>query len=282
MPLLGAVAIMAILAASSANAGGSAQAGLTIAILDLAEIPALAPPKPVSTDHSAWRTSFGAERKSEPKLTPSSPGSPLAAIADADAVLIQGVHAAAPLRRMFPPSTWRLIVSRGLASPENSPRGTNAHGDAATAIAIKARSDLRVTARTAGLSLETPDAQAALGAPQTTATAVRLVDAGRAIWLASVTLPVGCGSANDCPARQQLNAWRATKRGDGELTVVGGRTQRGETGRPPAPERSAACAAHGIDADSPSKQISLSAAEIAYKSAPGCISMIRLDAPPEN
>lgn len=278
-PRLGPAVIAAVLAASSAAIGGagSAQAadGLTIAILDLAEVPDLAPPKPTRAEPSAWRTSFGSERKNEPNVKPSSPDSPLAAIADADAVLIQGVHAAAKLRRLFPPRTWRLIVSRGLADASRA-----ASADAATtAIAIKARPELRVTARTAGLRLEAPDAQATLSAPQTTATAVRLVDAGRAIWLASVALPVGCSGASDCPARQQLNAWRATKRGDGELTVIGGRTQAEHAARAPTAGNALPCTAHGIDADSPWQQIQLPTTENPQKSASGCIAMIRLDAP---
>jgi len=99
MPPFGAAVIAASISVSPATAGGSRPdqptGGLTIAILDLAEVPTLAPPKPVRAEQSAWRTSFGSERKSEPKVKASSPDSPLAAIADADAVLIQGVHAAA-------------------------------------------------------------------------------------------------------------------------------------------------------------------------------------------
>jgi hypothetical protein len=285
MPRLGAAVIAASIAVSPATAGGSrpdeATGGLTIAILDLAEVPALAPPKPMRTDQSAWRTSFGSERKSEPKVKASSPDSPLAAIADADAVLIQGVHAAAPLRRLFPPRTWRLIVSRDLAAAANSPRGTNAGSDAAiTAIAIKARPDLRVTARAAGLRLEATEAQDDSGAsPQTTVTAVRLVDAGRAIWLASVALPAGCREASACPARQQLNAWRDTKRGDGELTVIGGRTQAEQSGRAPTVENPTACTAHGIDADSHWQSIPVPALENLQNPTSGCITMIRLGDP---
>ncbi|WP_439541593.1 hypothetical protein [Hyphomicrobium sp.] len=280
-PRLGPAVIAAVLAVSFAAIGGagSAQAadGLTIAILDLAEVPDLAPPKPLRAEPSAWRTSFGSERKNAPNVKPASPDSPLEAIANADAVLIQGVHAAAKLRRLFPPRTWRLIVSRGLA---DASRAANiGAGTTTTAIAIKARPELRVTARTAGFRLEAPDAQAPPGAPQTTATAVRLVDAGRAIWLASVAFPVGCSEASDCPARQQLNTWRETKRGDGELTVIGGRTQVEHAAPAPTAENAPPCAAHGIDADSPWQRVPLPSAENPQKSASGCIAMIRLDGP---
>lgn len=280
-------AIAAALTAPAALAGGSGPApapgGLTIAILDLAEVPALAPPKPVSADQSAWRTSFGSERKSEPKVKGASPDSPLAAIAEADAVLIQGVHAAAPLRRLFPPRTWRLIVSRGLASASNSARGTNAGDPTITAIAIKARPDLRVTARSAGLLLEArdaPESDPAGTPPPTTATAVRLMDAGRAIWLASVALPAGCSDASGCTAREQLNAWRETKRGDGELTVIGGRTHVELAGPAPAGDTPPACAAHGIDADAPWQSVPVPAGETPPNAASGCITMIRLSSQP--
>jgi hypothetical protein len=251
--------------------------GLTIAILDLAELRELATPPPATSRASAWRTSFGSERQTEPEVKLSAGHGPLAALAGSDAVLIQGVKAAAPLRRLFPPRAWRLVVSRRIIAPEHPLGRTTKNADlpAATAIAVRAGADLRVTARTLALRLEEPE----IGTASTpdipaTATAVRLKDRGRTLWLASVALPPSCGSG-PCPAREHLDAWRKSKRGSGEATLVGGRmigspTSGGDGGL------SASCPSHGIDSDLEWRLLQSSKNAISPDSATSCISIVRL------
>lgn len=117
--------------------------GLTVAILDLATAPDLMPP-PAPVVRPAWRTSFGSERQTAPAPKPSARDQLAASLEGADVVLIQGVGSVRPLRRLFPPRHWRLIVSRSAAakSVAQAPEPI-----AMTAIAVKARPELRVTAR---------------------------------------------------------------------------------------------------------------------------------------
>lgn len=273
--------------------------GLTIAILDLAEAPSLAPVAPPQPVRPAWRTSFGSERQNETETKADAGGGLLGTLANSDVVLIQGVKAAAPLRRLFPPRTWRLIVSRRIITPEDlantdattpadattSADTTSAELPAVTAIAVKARQSLRVTARALALRLddaaENTDTAATVSNTATrtlaAATAIRLVDRGRTLWLASVALPASCGNGNPtpCPAWTELDAWRAAKRGAGEATLIGGRLP-GKNSTAPSAETPQACVSHGIASDLQS-QI-LPPAEVAQLSqtATGCILIARI------
>lgn len=264
-----------------------APTALTVAILDLAEAPDLAPPPRPEPQRPAWRTTFGSERQSEPerKLDPGS--GPLAAIAGSDAVLIQGVKAAAELRRLFPPRTWRLIVSRQLAAPDAAagPEADTLSADlpAATAIAVKARQTLRVTARTLALRLDATgsgDEPSETASPSgAAATAVRLVERGRALWIASVALPPSChreaGESDRCPAWSGLEAWRATKRESGEATLIGGRLA-GKNPIEPAAETPQACRSHRIETDLQSQILPPAETIPLSQSGTGCISIVRV------
>lgn len=268
-----AVLAMGLAAAATARAEPEA-AGLpplTVAILDLAEAPGLAPPKPARAESAPWRTSFGSERTTQREKKPAAAADgPLGLVASVDAVLIQGVHAAAPLRRLFPPRTWRLIVSRAMARADAS-FGSNPRLPPTTAIAIKARGDLRVTARTRELRLTDTDVDIATEGAAS-ATAIRIAAPGRAIWLASVALPAGCRGEPACAARAGLEAWRATKRGEGALTLVGGRTRSPEA---EAPQGARTCAAHGIDSDLRAEPLVLTAP--GASPVAGCIAIVRLE-----
>lgn len=271
---VGAVLAMGFAAAMTTARAEPDAAGppaLTVAILDLAEAPGLAPPKPARVESAPWRTSFGSERTTRREKKPTAEDGPMGLIASADAVLIQGVHAAAPLRRLFPPKTWRLVVSRAMAGADAS-FASNPRLPPTTAIAIKAREDLRVTARTRELRLTDAEGDpAAEGAAS--ATAIRITAPGRAIWLASVVLPAGCRDEAACAARASLEAWRATKRGEGALTLVGGRTRSPEAEAPPdAPPN---CAAHGIDSDLRAEPLALAAPSATPVA--GCITIVRLE-----
>jgi len=272
------LAVMCLLASGAAMAAEVSRWSpleLTVAILDLAEAPGLQPPRQAREPEPPWRTSFGSERKTMPETKVAKAGGPLAARAAADAVLIQGVDAAFPLKRLFPPQTWRLIISRASASAGSAPSDSDeaavsAALPAGTAIAVKARRSLRVTARTSALRTgDAPDAPQ----PAVAATAVRVVEHGRPLWLASVALPASCaGEPASCPARRELQAWREAKRGAGEATVVGGRLPGAVAQtRDAAPHP--ACAAHAIETDLQSRQ--LPAAETATNGG-GCISIVRV------
>lgn len=256
--------------------------GLTVGILDLAAAPGLMPRRPAPAERPAWRTSFGSERTTEaPPPVPAS--DPLAALATTDAVLIQGVKAAAPLRRFFPPRTWRLIVSRKIIPPDaHDPLMTRAELPAATAIAVKARQTLRVTARAHALRLDAVGQGAIEPAAElpAAATAIRLVEGGRTLWLASVALPPSCGDGEEiCAARRNLDAWREAQRGRGELTVVGGRmiARPAEAAAPTdEPPSAAACTSHGIDSDFDWQTLPTTGETISPDAQTGCIVIVRL------
>jgi hypothetical protein len=250
--------------------------GLTVAILDLAEVQELAPP-PQSASHTAWRTSFGSERQTEREVKMRAGYGPLAALASSDAVLIQGVKAAAPLRRLFPPREWRLIVSRRIIAPDDPLVRTTASTElpAATAIAVRASADLRVTARTLALRLEDPAAVVAAASDlPAAATAVRLLDRGRTLWIASVALPPSCG-VGPCLARDSLDAWRRSKRASGEVTLVGGR-MIGSPASGADGGLSARCPSHGIDSDLEWRLIPQSNDKHSPDGSTGCISIVAL------
>ncbi|WP_072391039.1 hypothetical protein [Hyphomicrobium sp. CS1GBMeth3] len=215
-------------AAAEMAAAPATKPALTIGIVDFAEIPGLAPPPPRAPREPAWRTTFGSERTSEPTVKINSES--LAPLADVDAVLIQGVKADARLRRLFPPRTWRLIVSRRLLSPTDPVGFRTVRSDMppTTAIAVKARSDLRITARALSLSLDKPGIERSASDPESAATAVRLIDPiGRTLWLVSLALPASCGAGGGiCPARTTLEAWRRERLASDEPTLVGGRVMR--------------------------------------------------------
>jgi hypothetical protein len=246
--------------------------GLTVAILDLAEAPDLVPPPEKPAAQPTWRTSFGSERKSEVKKSRRDPNAgPLAYVWESDAVLIQGVSAGAPLRRLFPPKAWRLVVSRQVHLLSAS-AGNGNEAPQVTAIAVKAREGLRVTAREMSLKL---DDAATATEPSTSATAVRILDHGRALWLASVALPNACGDKKaQCPAQAGLDAWRQAKTGSGEATLVGGRLGLGAAA--PASKKSAACATHAILTELKAEKLPANPGESPDLPSVGCISILRL------
>lgn len=279
---LGALVLSAAAMAAPAEAADrSASApALTVAIVDLAEIPGLAPRRPPETNRPAWRTTFGSERVTQPEIKTGG-GESLAALADVDVVLIQGVQVAARLRRLFPPRAWRLVVSRRLLSPADPVgfRTVRADLPPATAVAVKARRDLRITARAFSLALDEPGAERPAADPEAAATAVRLVDrTGRTLWLASVALPAACGAEEPpCPARRALDAWRRERLGLGEPTLIGGRTGRhtaAPVGDGQAETGPAQCASYTIEGDLP--WASPAAEDVSSDSPTSCMPIIRL------
>lgn len=219
------LALATVLAASPAVAQDrTTPPSLTIAILDPAEVPEL-----------ALSASFGEGLLSD--------------LSGVDAVLIQGVHAAAPLRRLFPPRAWRLIISRNILAA-GDPRGLRAGPtdlQPGAAIAVRVRKDLRITGRSLTLRLPKPGSFA--GDADSSVAAVRLMAGGRTFWLGSIALPASCSVEEPpCPTLQTLDAWREEMRKRGEPALIGGRIAS-----QPATETTAeapvGCASYSIDSD---------------------------------
>jgi hypothetical protein len=268
--------------AFSEEPGGPEPArGLTIAILDLAEIPDLMPRPAAETRRPAWRTTFGSERESPPEVKAHAAAGPIAALGETDAVLIQGVQAAAPLRRLFPPRTWRLIVSRKVLSLSDPVGLRTVRSDLppSTAIAVRAHQNLRVTARALTLRLEPSPPGQPPGDTEAAATAVRLVDrGGRTLWLASVALPASCSTEDPpCTALGTLDAWRQDKLRNGEPTVIGGRISvRAPPKAETADAASAACSSHTIESDLAWHRLPPRSGPDSSQDTKGCVEIVRL------
>ncbi|MGE0022350.1 MAG: hypothetical protein AB7S70_01820 [Hyphomicrobium sp.] len=276
--LLTLVALPAPSFAGEADAAPAA-AGLTVAILDLADVPELAPRPEPEVSRPTWRTTFGSERETRPEIAPAAV-TPILRLADTDVVLIQGVQAAAPLRRLFPPRAWRLVVSRRVFSAEDNVGFRSVRAlPPTTAIAVRARQDLRVTARDLSLRLVEAPAEASDAPGQGAATAIRVVDRGRTVWLASISLPTACMSEDPpCAALEGLDAWRQAKAKAGEATVIGGRIR----GTPPEPQEGKAearpsdCGSHTIDSDLAWHRLPPPPEQNSEAAGTACISIIRL------
>lgn len=278
---LGILALSPTIAAS--QAAGNAQHdtgaahGLTIAIVDLREMSDPAPPPLPEERRPAWRTTFGSERATPRNIGAEIDNAALAPVADADVVLIQGVKASAPLRRLFQPRFWRLIISRKVLSPTDPVGFRTVRSDLpfTTAIAVKARKDLRITARAFALALHGAENDREFDQSDAAATAVRLTDEhGRTVWLASVALPQSCAVEDPpCPALEKLDAWRREKREEGAPALIGGRITphaAAEHGK------IAPCASHTVESDLAWERMMVPTGKNTSGPGTGCISIVRL------
>jgi len=271
------------LIAESSVAGNAPQSqgatdGLTIAIVDLREMSDPRPPPLLEERRPAWRTTFGSERATPRNATAEIDNAALAPIADADVVLIQGVKASAPLRRLFQPRFWRLIISRKVLSSTDPVGFRTVRSDLpfTTAIAVKARKDLRITARAFALALRDTDrARAPDPSDDAAATAVRLTDErGRTVWLASVALPPSCGIGGPpCPAIETLDAWRREKREHGAPALIGVRIA---AGGPAGQDNTGPCTAHTVESDLAWERLTTPTGVDLSDPGTGCISIVRL------
>jgi hypothetical protein len=278
-----ALAFPSLIASAAEEQQGAAAPGdgVTIAILDLREIPELAPKPQPEERRPAWRTTFGSERETQPEIKSAIGSAALAPVAGVDAVLIQGVKASAPLRRLFPPRDWRLVVSRRVLSPTDPVGFRTVRSDLpfTTAIAVKARKDLRITARAFALALDGMERHREPDQSDPAATAVRLVDAGgRTFWLASIALPASCGAEDPpCPAFGRLDAWREEKLKAGEPTLIGGRmTARAAPHAENSGGKEATCTSHTVESDLAWERVALEDGENSSEVGTGCISIVRL------
>lgn len=224
--LMGAVVLALPTSAAHAQAAPSPARPLTIVSLDAASIAGLAPAAP-NKARPAWRTTFGSERRSEPKtVLPTGP-------VDADVVLILGLTQLRPMRLVFPAKDWKLVVSRQMLAGDGPDGAVSGDGSVVerpvTAVAIRLREGLRVTAQEHLLALASPIADG-LARPRAPAgTAVRIQAGRTALWAVSVDLnPLSCGPDEpQCKEPKVLADWRQQKLAGGEQMIIGGRVDIG-------------------------------------------------------
>lgn len=168
----------------------------------------------IKSSTPAWRTSFGAERR-----TVEAPAAPQASDIDADVVLLQGIINPRAMRRLFPARKWRLMFSpRAVeALPKGSVFTAPVSSVEVEAIAVRYREGLRITGRVEMIG--DPVAASPAGI------AVRLAEKGRTVWAASVAMPKSCTPDAPCPASAALLQWRQQHAAAGDALIVGGRTE---------------------------------------------------------
>jgi hypothetical protein len=190
---------------------------------------------------ATWRTTFGSERKKAERAQ--STGT---LAVDADIVLLQGVTDVAALRRVFPAWHWRLVISRRILDAQAGRNRAEKPPPSApvTAIAVRSRVGLRITAKDELRVLSDVDAIAA-GTLTSAAIAVRIQAGERTLWLISVVLADVCADTAACLGRTYVADWRQSKRAAGEATVAGGRLKVGANRTLPPPP----CARHALEAD---------------------------------
>lgn len=180
-----------------------------------------------ATTATAWRTSFGSERRSDTAaLAPSG-------VHEADIVLLQGVADVSALRHWLPARTFKLLVPRAVLPtaeggttrhPEN-PEGTHPH--ATLAIALRYRPGLRFLERIDFANQARPHA----GQPpafserpaRDQALAARVAWNGQPLWLASVSFTADCQSAGTaCEIARAYQAWIEEQRSQSAAIIAGG------------------------------------------------------------
>ncbi len=182
-------------------------------------------PEPASAPTTAWRHTFGAERRAVVKTVRKQ------ASFSADIVVLSGVTSLGQARQVFPARTYHLVLSRQLlgSGSEGRPSETGV-----TAIAIRRSGDLRVTANDhlTELAAASPDKKAS---PLSAGTAVRLIAAGQPLWVLAVDLAPACSDPAaagtlDCKASGQqmtvLEDWVTARQASGEAVVLGGSFHR--------------------------------------------------------
>ncbi len=233
----------------------------------------------IKTSAPAWRTSFGSERR-----TIDAPPPPRADLIDADVVLLQGITNPRALRRLFPARKWRLIFSR--RALETLPKGSVFTAPVSSveveAIAVRYRDSLRVVNR--GEIIDDPRVAAAapLSASTTLVTppavnpaspglTVQVIDRGRTVWLASVTLDAtSCGSARaDCAKSALLARWRDARRQARDEVIAGG-VMRDDAAATP-------CEAQGIEAEAPAAKALLRLAKGQKRDILGCVAELTVE-----
>jgi hypothetical protein len=193
----------------------------------------------------SWRTSFGSERR-----TIEAPMAPQAADIDADVVLLQGITNPRAMRRLFPARKWRIVFPRRAlaALPKGSVFTAPVSSVEVEAVAIRLRQGLRLVGRDDHLDAA-PVTQALAASPPTDVdanapgVAVKVLDRGKPLWLASISIGGACSAPEPCDATGIVMRWREARLKSGEATIAGGRLRAGEAGAP--------CAAQAIESEAP-------------------------------
>ena len=238
----------------------------------------------IKSSAPAWRTSFGSERR-----TIDAPPPPQSALIDADVVLLQGITNPRALRRLFPARSWRLIFSR--RALETLPKGSVFTAPVSSveveAVAIRFRDGLRVTNRGEDiddLPSATPESAtpASVVAPAASAIqppvnpaspglAVKVIDRGRILWLASIALENACNAAGnaDCAKPALLARWRTRRIEDGESVIAGGRMHSDAS--------ATACGTQGIESQAAGANVLPRLAKGENRHVLGCIAELTLE-----
>lgn len=268
LPPLAAAALALSAAFGSLSADErSLPRSLRIASLDLADGAAAllgARPEPA---RPTWRTTFGSERKTEPK-----PAIGPNAI-EADVVLVQGVEAIQIARRLFPARDWKLVVSRQMLASDDPFDPWSRDAVAAvptTAVAVRYQEGLRVTGQEHLMELA---AGPAGREPRPVAgTAVRLLAGDETLWVVSLDLNASsCAPGEaDCREPASLASWRRAKKEGGWRTISGGRLSAREPSALPPPP----CPAQAILASDPTSSSADVLAPGQRESSLGCIASL--------
>ncbi|MGE8942730.1 hypothetical protein ACO2I3_12520 [Leptospira interrogans] len=204
---------------------------LSIASMDLGSTkPAVAEtvsaqPQPAAETRSAWRHTFGAERRAVVKTVRKPAGF------SADIVVLSGVTSVAQARQVFPARNYHLVLSRQILAQTADGRPPET---GVTAIAIRRSGDLRVTANDHVTELAGKPADHTTSA-FAAGTAVRLIAAGRPLWVLALDLAPACADASNAgtPActmsAQQLTVledWVTARQASGEAVVLAGNFHR--------------------------------------------------------
>ncbi len=224
----------------AAEAGqGATKRPLRILSWDLDAGDKAIPTQAEKTEPNRWRHTFGTERREKTKAQMSN----LAEELNADVVLLQGVRSVGKTKRIFPARRWALIISRqilGVYSNAEGGRSRVPANFATTAIAVRYKSGVRITAREHLLQLATETERPGeqrddntqggktnkIPKPAKAGVAARLRYEGKTIWVVSTAFPARCplnGKSRSCMKRKQLRNWAQNKRTAGVPVVLGGK-----------------------------------------------------------
>ncbi|MEM9026834.1 MAG: hypothetical protein AAGC70_00535 [Pseudomonadota bacterium] len=187
------------------------------------------PPKTVET---RWRTSFGAERRSQRQFTFARTG------LQADVIAIRGLTQLQHLRQLFHARDYFVIPSRQMrAAALHARSGLAAPAAGTVALAVRRRGGFRVS-RTVNVTLHPPANRGsgtastrqgrAVGQGTSDAIGVRITGGGRVFWLLIADLSADCKDQTLCWSRERrlavLRSWIAKIRryGHDVVTVVAG------------------------------------------------------------
>ena len=192
------------------------EGALRIVSWDLSTLPAMEGGRANEETQASWRTSFGSERSTPPETLTGGARYDL----KADVVLLQGISDATLLRRyFFPARYWHLMVARQKLTDIAMQADPASAAVGITGVAIRVREGLRITAREYFPRIG--GEQGEPGANLLAGTAIRVVDRGRTVWLASFAVPPSCAETPaPCMARTRLAEWQESKRQQEEAVVV--------------------------------------------------------------